>query len=192
MVIKKYNCGDIEALLNCKCPELQDKAGPLLNSIMQGIDAAGGCLYEFKENNSRTRSTRFMKEKMGFDKKLAGYIYSSVRCGMFHEGVTKTGVRFSRRSPNNETGIWESNGKLEICVGSLGPYYLKCIGAIKSGDIKYVPSYSGVCTPPVSDFGQACGCHAPATAVGDLIQRQVGGPNAVERAPSTSSCTPFP
>lgn len=88
-VIQDYNCGDIRALLSAKLSQ----AGPLLTSVVNGIDILGGMTSGFK-TGSAARSERFMQEHLGLAEADAKLLYSLVRCGMDHEGTAKLAVRF--------------------------------------------------------------------------------------------------
>jgi hypothetical protein len=87
-VVLDYNCGDIRALLDAELRQ----AGPLLNSVVNGIDIVGGMIWGFALG-SGDRSTQFMKSYFSISE-IARMLYALVRCGMNHEGTTKLAVKF--------------------------------------------------------------------------------------------------
>ena len=172
-VVVEYLCGDITALLSCQNCGLRDKAGPLLHCVMAGIDAAGGCLYGFKDENgrgnSKKRSIRFMVEKLYLDEKLATLIYECVRCGMAHEGITKSGIVFRRgygAANGQNHGIYKAeDGSIGICVDCFARYYLRVIRGIEDNEITNIPDVPeeiGAKIPSgiLDKLGKHCGCNA--------------------------------
>lgn len=98
----RYNGGDVRALLHVRLPQ----AGPLLNTVLAGVDAAGGFVYGFKNGNSRDRSTKFLVGYIGVASKMqAEFIYRFARCGISHQAATKPGVEFSVDYTNVSTEI---------------------------------------------------------------------------------------
>ena len=82
----KYSKSDVGVLLG-----LDTNAGPLLITILNGIDILGGMCYEFKKNNSTKRSIDFMKNEMGIAKPVAELLYKNIICVMEHKGMPKMG-----------------------------------------------------------------------------------------------------
>jgi hypothetical protein len=89
-VVLNYNRGDVRALLDAKLKQ----AGPLLNSVVNGIDLIGGMADGFLPKNSTSRSVKFMRKYLGLTEEEARLLYALVRCGIAHEGVTKLAIRF--------------------------------------------------------------------------------------------------
>lgn len=87
--ILQYNKGDIEKILDAriKC------AGPLLHTVLHGIDTMGGICYGFDKGSS-VRSVDYMKTYMNISPQLSAFIYSSIRCGLTHEGMPRMGLKF--------------------------------------------------------------------------------------------------
>ena len=136
VAIKRYICGDIEALLEWQA----ENAGPLLNSTMAGIDAAGGCLYEFKKDNSKSRSVQFMKQNMKIPEDAATCIYEMMRCGMFHEGGVKLGVVLKRKNPEKPSSIfWRMGKELYIGADNFARHFINIINTLPSDEITHTP-----------------------------------------------------
>lgn len=72
-----------------ECLKLKSNAGPVLVMVVNGIDILGGMCYGFKKDNSKERSIKFMKNKMGVAKPVAQLLYENIRCGMIHQGAPK-------------------------------------------------------------------------------------------------------
>lgn len=138
----EYSKGDICKLLDAKLT----CAGPLLGNILSGIDNLGGMCYEFQDNNSKARSIRFMSEKMKIPETIAKFLYSSVRCGIVHQGMPKIGLRFfvlyDRLDKNtifykcSENYIWLNVVELAYSFIETIDYIAANIGA----HIQFVPS----------------------------------------------------
>jgi len=150
-VIERYVCGDIRALLE----KVQDKAGPLLNSVVNGIDILGGIIFDFKGangwGNSRQRSIDFMADHMGLHPKVAELLYKLTRCGMTHEGVPKLGIRFfldSLYTPERECLYRDEANDVYVNVTALAHSYLNTVSDISKDDLQYVPE----CEPQEEDI----------------------------------------
>ena len=189
-VIKRNICGDIEALLETQDVRLRDKAGPLLDSVMAGIDAAGGCLYGFCKG-SLERSVRFMTKEMHLCEELAGVVYDLVRCGMVHEGITKWGVAFHRGKPRCKdcrdagwAGIYSEQQRLNICVDCFAGCFVKAVDGVADGKILYTPPPPGheALGSVLGKLPVGCECK------GNLADPSIPGASG---APSTSSRTPL-
>lgn len=95
LVVMKYYKDDIEYLLDQPgCP-----AGVLFVTVMNAIDVLGGVLFGFKglkkdgteKDNSTARSNSFMASShMGLKPEEAEFLYNYARCGLAHEGITKS------------------------------------------------------------------------------------------------------
>ena len=142
--VLKYSKGDVEALLNAKLP----CAGPLLSTIMNGIDNLGGMCYGFKKTNVGDRSRDFLHKQMGLSKELAAFLYASVRCGIVHQGMPKMGLEFLVQYDGPKCGkiiSQQSNEYLLLDVTALAHCYLKTIEEINVEPIKYIkhcPKYT--------------------------------------------------
>jgi hypothetical protein len=88
-VILTYLVGDIEHLLSNR----EARSGILLGPVLNGIDVIGGVLFGF-ETGSKCRCVRVMTEHMRLRSPEATYIYSSLRCGLVHQGTAKYGLWF--------------------------------------------------------------------------------------------------
>ena len=86
-VILEYLRGDLRWLLRKRAPTL----GPLAACVGAGVDTAGGCVFGFG-TGSKQRSVNFMRTYMSFESEAAAVIYSCVRCGYIHEGLSKLNV----------------------------------------------------------------------------------------------------
>ena len=140
----KYSKGDVEALLKAELP----CAGPLLSTIMNGIDNLGGMCYGFKSSNVGDRSRYFLHERMGLSEELAAFLYESVRCGIVHQGMPKMGLEFLVQYDSSEGSniiSRQSEKYLLLNVTALAHCYLKTIEEINAEPgkyIKYYPQYS--------------------------------------------------
>jgi hypothetical protein len=88
-VVEDYNCGDIRALIERRL----EVAGPLLSTVVGGIDLVGGMMDGFNQPSSN-RSIAFMKKWMNLADAIARLLYSLVRCGVAHEGTTKLNIHY--------------------------------------------------------------------------------------------------
>ena len=113
-VICEYICGDLEwFLMRKKTPPL----GPVVACVGTGIDAAGGCVFGFKEDNSRQRSVKFMREYMGMTEEVAEVIYACVRCGYVREGLNSLNVSWFADDPRRlQTCVYVYRYKDEVLV----------------------------------------------------------------------------
>jgi len=149
-IIEGYVCGDINWLLSTK----KDGAGPLLNSVVNGIDTMGGIIYDFKDNpgNSRQRSLDFMTHYMKMRGNLisgpiAKFLYVIVRCGMAHQGVPKNNIRFfvqyNRVDPGGILYV-DQEGVVHLNVVEFAHAFLEAVSDVRRGrisDLKYVPVF---------------------------------------------------
>jgi hypothetical protein len=135
-----YSKGDIENLLKSKLT----CAGPLLATILTGIDNLGGMCYGFDGHNVGKRSTRFMTEKMGFSDALATFLYESIRCGIVHQGMPKMGLEFYVQYEGSNKGVifYSASEKYIILnVTELAHLYLKTIEKIEAEPDKHIGHY---------------------------------------------------
>lgn len=88
-VVVDYNCGDLRKLIALEL----EQAGPLLACTVNSIDTAGGMMLGFNVASS-LRSVAFMEKYLGLSHDAANLMYTVVRCGVAHEGVTKLTMRF--------------------------------------------------------------------------------------------------
>ena len=144
-VVEQYVCGDISWLLGLGEGK-EGKAGPLLNSVVNGIDILGGILDGFGRGMSERRSVKFLESYMGLQPDVARFIYTAVRCGMAHEGVPKMDVIFfvDCAAPDNEpVPLKDSQNRVWINVAVLAKRFLAAIEVVRNGDpakVAYVPN----------------------------------------------------
>lgn len=107
-VVLDYLVGDTKHLLEIEEP----RSGILLGPVVNGIDTIGGMLLGFNAG-SRKRSVHTMIEHMGYATNIAEFIYVSLRCGLVHQGTSKTGLwfyalhgEFHRPSPIYKDAGW--------------------------------------------------------------------------------------
>jgi hypothetical protein len=141
-VITDYICGDIRELLDRRLP----KAAPLLHSVVSGIDTMGGMMMGFKKNNSGERSRAFMQQYFELSSEEANLIYSLVRCGISHEGVTKLAMRFFVHYARFDPGYFLVKSKTDhtiwLNVTELAWSYLDVIDKIEKdphSHLRFVP-----------------------------------------------------
>ena len=72
----------------------EDRCGVLLAPALSGVEAIGGSLHEYRSNNSRARAVAVMTEFFSLDTMVAEFVYSSLRCGLVHQGTAKCGLWF--------------------------------------------------------------------------------------------------
>jgi hypothetical protein len=145
-VILRYNCGDVRALLDQKLK----LAGPLLSCVVNGIDTVGGMMLGFQKNSKR-RSTKFMRQHLSLSREEATLMYSLVRCGLAHEGVTKLTLRYFVLYEQSDPGVIlykdtygerSSRDTIWLNVTELARSYLDAIGRIAQdvdAHLHYVP-----------------------------------------------------
>jgi hypothetical protein len=149
-VVQQYNCGDIEQLL--KLVPAMDKLGPLLASVVNGIDTVGGMMLGFEERSNK-RSTEFMRQHLRLAPEEADLVYALVRCGVAHEGVTKLAVQFFAHfdeaegtSPRVRPGVFlyrDARNSILLNVAELAYSYLDAIKRIADdihSHLKYIPA----------------------------------------------------
>jgi hypothetical protein len=132
--VLKYSRLDVCALLEAKL----DCAGPLLEVIVNGIDNLGGILYGFGPRNSKHRSVKFMKEKMSIPELLAKFLYSTVRCGVAHQGMPKIGlIYFVEYRYQEQDRIFSKDSEGNVCINIVGlaQCYLNAIDTV-SADVE--------------------------------------------------------
>ena len=150
------------------------RAGFLLMMVMSGIDTLGGICYGFKRNNSRKRSTDFMTQIMGISESLAEYLYSVVRCGLFHEGSPKLGLQYFVLYDRLDAGKTFyrdfKSGNISMNVVEFAYSYLEAIKKISDDPGKYI-KYS----PKLDDNERDCFDKAKKCIEGDIkcLQRKV-------------------
>ncbi|MFA5164301.1 MAG: hypothetical protein WC481_01885 [Candidatus Omnitrophota bacterium] len=137
----EYSKGDITQLLSARL----SCAGPLLSTILSGIDNLGGICYKFKDN-SKARSIKFMSEKMKIPAEVANFLYSSVRCGIVHQGMPKIGLKFFVEYNRLDKGAIFykcSEGYIWLNVVELAYSYIETIDSIRTNadtHIHFIPS----------------------------------------------------
>ena len=140
-VVIDYSCGDVKALLDANLSQ----AGPLLASVVNGIDLVGGMMQGFSEG-SQKRSCEFMRKHLNLSEPIAKLLYSLVRCGVSHEGSTKQGLVYfvhpvrphnlAILSRDHENAIW-------LNVSELARQYLTAVDMIAMdihGNLSHVPA----------------------------------------------------
>jgi hypothetical protein len=136
-VVEEYVCGDISWLLGLG-KDTEGKAGPLLNSVVNGIDILGGILYGFGRGMSEKRSVKFLQFHMGLQPDVAKFIYTAVRCGMAHEGVPKMGVAFFvvLAAPADQPfPLKDANNKVQINVAVFARRFLKAVCEVRKNNL---------------------------------------------------------
>ncbi len=145
-VFVSYTMPDIEKLLDNDMPP-----GPILITIMSGIDTMGGLIYGFSEG-SKKRSIDFMKDYMDIDEKVTKLLYVYVRCGIAHECITISGVFIGSAQPDykdNDQIFFKEIINNEKVIGietrALAKLFLESIKKLKSENnlddlIKHTPS----------------------------------------------------
>lgn len=129
-----YIVSDLKQML--KLSNNQLGAGPLLNTVMAGIDSAGGLLYGGKgwEDDSgqrapaiysSTRSKNFMIKKMKIPKEVAKLLYSDARCGTVHAGIIANGHVITRKK--TKLFIRNTKGKITISVDLFANLFIKSL-----------------------------------------------------------------
>jgi hypothetical protein len=141
-VVLKYNCGDIQALLEAQL----EQAGPLLACTVNGIDTAGGMMLGFSQG-SKNRSVAFMSNDMSLTSEESEWMYSAVRCGLAHEGVPNQPLRFFVHYERCDRGTFLYSGfgdrSLWLNVTELAYCYVDAIHRIASNvheHMNHVPS----------------------------------------------------
>lgn len=145
-VIRKYNIGDIQALLDSARDTIgpvQDKAGPLLACVVNGIDTLGGMAFGFTDG-SESRSVSFMRDFMGIDQTQGKMLYAIARCGLAHEGVPKLCLRFFVHKYKSEGSILSQDrtGTIWLNVTQLARRYCNAVDRIANQNqfpLSYVP-----------------------------------------------------
>ena len=133
--VNNYSKSDVYALLEARL----DCAGPLLEVIVNGIDNLGGIVYGFTKK-SKSRSVRFMNEKMNISESLAEFLYAIVRCGIAHQGMPKIGLIFfvEYDYPEKEKILCkDSKGNICLNVVGLAQCYLNTISILNAEIEKY-------------------------------------------------------
>ncbi len=156
-----YTITDVEYLLEkfegdaCEAPDGRRHAGPVLITVVSGIDTLGGVIYGFSQA-SHTRSVDFMEKYMPIStspcaekipRPLAEFVYDSVRCGVTHHGMPKIGVTYQlwtdqewkKMCPNDAAFCKDpAEGKICINVAKLARCYLAAVHCIQD-DFKKNP-----------------------------------------------------
>lgn len=141
-----YTISDVGYLLHkFKNPQWGEgkHAGPILMTVMSGIDALGGTVYGLDRPLGRRlgqASVDFMVEYMEIPELLSEFIYSSVRCGLFHHGMPKRSVEYELWNDDEWSDICDSNdsycqdvAKHKICinVAKMADKYLEAARRVK-------------------------------------------------------------
>lgn len=135
-VVTKYNCGDVQALIDARL----SVCGPLLATTVNGIDLVGGMIEGFS-NNSQSRSVNFAERFLGLTTEQARALYVLFRCGLSHEGVSKQETVFFLdydARPKNFMYSVEPEKILALDVTQLARQYLAAVQAIATDPSKYV------------------------------------------------------
>jgi hypothetical protein len=142
-VVRDYNCGDVRALLNAEL----EQAGPLLTSVVNGMDLVGGMAHGFS-HGSADRSVQFMKKYLAVSEEEAKLLYALVRCGMDHEGTTKLAVRFFVHYECRNKGVFlykDRESCIWLNVTELAYAYLQAIDRIATdvhAHLSHIPELS--------------------------------------------------
>ncbi len=154
--VVKYSAGDVQELLNKKVA----CAGPLLNTVVNGIDLLGGMCSGFGAG-SRKRSVDFMKNHMNIPEDLAGVLYSSVRCGCVHQGMPKIGQKFFVLYDRLQPGVFvykDSDEYLWLNVVEFAFSYLDAVKAIETIKEKVISEYPPLKEADKTGFANAILC----------------------------------
>ncbi len=154
----KYSRRGINEFLRKKV----DRAGFLLMMVMSGIDTLGGLCYDFRPGNSGKRSTKFMIQNMGISESVAEYLYSVVRCGLFHEGAPKLGLEYFVLYDRLDAGkVFYRDSKSDyICMNvvEFAYSYLETIEKISAEPSEYVRDYPKLSDSEKELFDEAKKC----------------------------------
>ena len=180
----KYSKSDVGVLLG-----LDTNAGPLLITILNGIDILGGMCYEFKKNNSTKRSIDFMKNEMGIAKPVAELLYKNIRCGMEHQGMPKMGIEFFIEKndgiPNREKVFCKNIAKkyLRLNVSAFAHLYIDVLDKVDS-DIKKYIHYN-----PVPKDGEKNEHEKLLDCVMECVENECGQSEIKSQSSTSASCS---
>lgn len=161
LAVEKYNKGDVEVLLSHPLP----CNGPLLACTVNGIDLVGGMREGFSKN-SRYRSVNFMRDYMDIPEPAAELLYSSVRCGISHQGMPKIGLNFFQLQERPEPGkvLYRDDHSLWLNVTELARLYVDAVNLIGSSPDEHVWHVPHPNAKDAAQFADA------ASQIGDRIE----------------------
>ena len=153
-VALKYSRSDVEHLLRTKAP----CAAPLLAVTANGIDLIGGMCFGFKspegKDNGKRRSVDFMVKYMGVDSNVATVLYTSVRCGIVHQGMPKFGFMYfvDHERPKKDRIVYRDGSFIWLNVTEFAHSYLSALSAIEADPSKHVQHLPPPRTTDEHDF----------------------------------------